>query len=49
MGKWEDKLNNLAELDVMYYAKTALGKVSLPTKAFFMLVRAVYMQFNGGS
>ena len=39
-GKWEDKLDELVDLDAMHYAKTTLGKVSLPPKACFVLGKA---------
>ena len=36
-------------LDAIHYARIALGKVSLPTKAYFVLGKAVHMQFDGSS
>ena len=44
-GKWEgelDKLDELVDLDVMHCAESALGKVSLPTKAHFVLGKVVH-------
>ena len=46
-GKWEDKPNEPVDLDAMYCAKTALGKVSLPPKAHLVSGKAVHMHFNG--
>ena len=48
-GKWEYKPNELVDPDAMHYAKSALGKVSLPLKACFVLGKAVHMQFDGAS
>ena len=49
VGKWEDKPNELVDLDAMHYAESALGKVSLPPKACFIPGKVVHMQFDGGS
>ena len=42
-GKWEDELDNLVDLDAMHCTKSALGKVSLPPKAHFVLGKAVHV------
>ena len=39
-GKW-DELDDLADLDDMHSTESALGKVSLPPKARFVLGKAV--------
>ena len=44
-----NQISWLVDLDTMYCTETALGKVSLPPKAYFVLGKAVHMQFNGGS
>ena len=48
VGEW-DEPDNLVDLDDMHSAKSALGKVSLPPKACFVLGKAVHVQFDGGS
>ena len=48
MGKW-DKPDDPVDLDDMHSAKSALGKVSLPPKAYFVPGKVVHVQFNGGS
>ena len=48
-GKWEDEPDKLVDLDTMHCTETALVKVSLPLKAWFVLVTAIHMQFDGGS
>ena len=48
-GKWEDKLDELVDLDAMYCIESALGKVNLPPKARFMPGKVVHVQFDGGS
>ena len=40
-GKWEDEPDEPIDLDAMHYAESALGKVSLPPKACFLLGKAV--------
>ena len=45
-GKWEYKL---VDLDAVHCTKPALGKVSLPPKAQFVLDKAVHIQLYGGS
>ena len=47
-GGW-DELDDLVNLDDMHSTKSALGKVSLPPKAHFVLGKAVHVQFYGGS
>ena len=42
-GKWEDELDELVDLDAMHCAKSALGKVSLPPKARFVLGKVVHV------
>ena len=42
MGKW-DELDNPVDLDNMHCAESALGKVSLPPKACFVLGKAVHV------
>ena len=41
VGKWEDELKELVDLDAMHCGKSALGKVSLPTKACFVWGKVV--------
>ena len=48
-GKWEDKPGEPVDLDAIYYAKSALGKVSLPPKTCFVLGKVVHMRFNSSS
>ena len=48
-GKWEDELGKPVDLDAMHCTESALGKVSLPPKAHFVLGKVVHMQFDGGS
>ena len=43
VGKWEDKLDELVDLEIMYCAKSALGKVSLPPRARFVPGKVVYV------
>ena len=43
MGKWEDELNKLVDLDAMHCAESALGKVSLPPKICFVLGKVVHV------
>ena len=45
-GKWEDDPDKPVNLDAMH---CALGKVSLPPKARFVLGKMVYVQFDGSS
>ena len=49
VGKWEDELDEPVDLAAMYCAKSTLGKVSLPTKAYFVPGKVVYMQFDSRS
>ena len=42
-GKWEDELDEPVDLVAMHCAKFALGKVSLPPKAYFVLGKVVHM------
>ena len=42
-GKWEDELDDLVDLDTMHCGNSALGKVSLPTKACFVLGKVVHV------
>ena len=37
VGKWEDEPDELVDLDAMHCTESALGKVSLPPKAYFIL------------
>ena len=48
-GKWEDELDDLVDLEAMHFSEFALGKVSLPPKAHFVLGKAAHVQFDGGS
>ena len=48
MGKW-DEPDNLVDLDNMHSTESALGKVSLPPKACFVLGKVVHVQFDSGS
>ena len=43
MGDWEDEPDKLVDLETMHYTKSALGKVSLPPKARFVLGKVVHM------
>ena len=47
-GEWE-QLDDPVDLDDMHCTESALGKVSLPPKARFVLGKAVHVQFDGGS
>ena len=47
-GEWE-QLDDPVDLDDMYCAESALGKVSLPPKARFVPGKAVHVQFDGRS
>ena len=47
-GEWE-QLDDPVDLDDMHCAESALGKVSLPPKARFVLGKAVHVQFDCGS
>ena len=49
MGKCEDRPDDLVDLKAMHCAYSALGKVSLPPKACFVLGKVVHMQFDGCS
>ena len=42
-GDWKDKPHNPVDLDDMGCTKSALGKVSLPPKARFLLGNAVHV------
>ena len=48
MGEW-DELDNPVDLDNMHSTKSALGMVSLPPKARFVLGKAVHVQFDSRS
>ena len=41
-GEWEDEPDELVDPDVMHCTEAALGKVSLPLKAYFVLGKAVH-------
>ena len=43
MGKWEDEPDEPVDMDAMHCAEFALGKVSLPPKARFVLGKAVHV------
>ena len=45
----ENKLDDPVALDAMQCTEFALGKVSLPLKACFILGKVVHVQFDGGS
>ena len=47
-GEW-DELDNPVDLDDMHCTESALGKVSLPPKACFVLGKVVHVQFDGRS
>ena len=49
VGKWEDEMDKLVDLDAMYCTKIIFGKVYLLFKAHFVLGKAVYMQFDSSS
>ena len=42
-GKWVDEPDEPVDLDAMHCAKSALGKVTLPPKACFVLGKAVHV------
>ena len=42
-GKWEDEPDNQVDLDTMHCTESALGKVSLPPKARFVLGKVVHV------
>ena len=42
-GEWEDEPYEPVDLDTMHYTKSALGKVSLPPKARFLLGKVVHV------
>ena len=48
-GKWEYEPDELVDLDTMHCAKSALGKVSLPPKAYYVPGKAVHVQFDSSS
>ena len=43
MGKWEDEPDEWVDLDAIHCAKSAIGKVSLPSKACFIPGKAVHI------
>ena len=43
MGEWEDELDKPVNLDAIHCAEFALGKVSLPPKACFVLGKVVHV------
>ena len=43
MGEWEDEPDNLVDLDAMHCTESALGKVSLPPKAYYVLGKVVHV------
>ena len=43
VGKWEDEPDEPVDLDTMHCTKSALGKVSLPPKACFVLGKVVHV------
>ena len=45
-GKLEDEPNEPVDLDAMHCTESALGKMSLPPKACFVLGKAVHVQFD---
>ena len=48
MGKWEDELDEPVDVDTMHCTRLALGKVSLPPKACFVLVKVLNVELDGG-
>ena len=42
-GEWEDEPDDPVDLDTMHCAESALGKVSLPPKARFVLGKVVHV------
>ena len=42
-GEWEDEPDDPVDLDNMHCTESALGKVSLPPKACFVLGKAVHV------
>ena len=48
VGEW-DEPDDPVDLDDLHNAESALGKVSLPPKARFVLGKAVHLQFDGRS
>ena len=49
VGEWEDETDESVNLDAMHCTESALGKVTMPPKAHFLLDKAVHVQLNGGS
>ena len=47
-GKW-DEPDDPVDLDDMHCTESALGKVSLPPKACFVLGKAVHVKFDSRS
>ena len=43
IGKWENEPDDPVDLDAMHCTKFALGKVSLPPKARFVLGKVVHV------
>ena len=43
VGNWEDEPDEPVDLDAMHYAESALGKVSLPPKARFVVGKVVHV------
>ena len=43
IGKWEDEPDELVDLDAIHCTESALGKVSLPPKARFVLCKVVHV------
>ena len=43
VGNWEDELDEPVDLDAMHCTESALGKVSLPPKAYFVPGKAVHV------
>ena len=46
---WEEEPDKPLDLDAIQCTENALGRVSLPPKAHFVLGKAVHMQFDSGS
>ena len=49
VGKWEDEPDKPVDPEAIHCAESALDKLHLPPKVRFVLGKAVYMHFDGGS
>ena len=49
MAEWEDEPDELVDIHAMHCTKSALGKVTLPPKAHFVMGKVVHVHFDGNS